>query len=113
MINTNNDECENKIDTELNKRIKDMKDILNGKNILENINISLSYDKVIHYKLELSYSGLQGLQDYFEFVCDEDYFLLEITYHWMNLGCHASRMINPESMDFKVLEQIFNYIILN
>jgi len=98
--------CEERIGDVLERRIEDMKEVVESEDPIEKLNeYALALSKTELYKLELS-SG--GPQDYFVFEYDAEFKeLLDITYHFLDWFDGAKRNIPFNSEEWKILEKVF------
>jgi len=105
-MNNKQKSCEERIDSELRDRIKDIRKVLKAADPIFALNeLALALSKEEVYKLELSWGGPQ---DYFTFVYDPDSRqLTEITYHFLDWFDGAKRTLKYGSREYKLLEELF------
>jgi len=106
-----NKTCNERIDLNLESRIKDMKKIIKAENPIEELNNeALSLTKTEVYKLELSWGGPS---DYFTFEYNpENKELISIEYHFLDWFDGAKRNIPYNSREWDILEELFYNCIL-
>ena len=98
--------CEERIDKELEGRIKDFKAVIEAEDTIDKLNkIALALTKTILYKLELSWGGPS---DYVTFEFDPEHKeLIAIKYHFLDWFDGAVREIPHGSKEWEIMENVF------